>query len=98
MPYLTISDAKEKREEAKNKAVDLREAGDLKEASELLEEVIAWDEANPNDRGLVDALGHLRITFSRLAEEQDGSEAQKAYLQKALDAIKRALTVAKKVR
>ena len=89
---LTIS-TRDERERTKDKAVEVRESGDLVGAEELLKQVIAWDESNQNHRGRVDALGHLRIVYTKLAEEQSDIQVKQDFRSKARECVDRALGI-----
>ena len=89
---LTISILDE-REQVKNKAVEVRESGDLIGAEEALKQVIDWDQANQNYRGEVDALGHLRIVYTKLAEEQSDIRVKQDFRSKARECVNQALGI-----
>ncbi len=90
---LDTKSQKEQREEYKNKAVVVRESGNLKEALSMFEEVQKWDEENSNTKGLIDVLGHIRIVYSRLAEESLDKKEKEILNKKAFAAAERALKV-----
>jgi len=83
----------EEREQAKNHAVEVRESGDLVGAEEALKQVIDWDQTNQNHRGQVDALGHLRIVYTKLAEEQMELQGKQAYRARARECVDQALGI-----
>ena len=83
----------EEREQIKNRAVEVRESGDLVGSEELLKQVIDWDEANQNYRGQVDALGHLRIVYTKLAEDQTDLQEKQAYRASARECVDKALGI-----
>lgn len=89
---IEISTAEE-RERAKNHAVEVRESGDMAGSEELLKQVVDWDEANQNYRGQVDALGHLRIVYTKLAEEQSDFQVKQDFRTKARECVDRALVI-----
>lgn len=84
------------REEFKDKAVELREQGNLKIALNMFEQVAQWDNANNNIEGLVDVLGHIRITNTLLANETKDKTTEMQYRIAALEAIKQAIDVSTK--
>ena len=86
----------DQKEELKNKAVEEREAGNLKKALGLFEEVLKAHKEEKNLKGLIDVLGQIRITYTKLAEEES-APLEKAHLQKeahrcALEAVEMAET------
>ncbi|PIS22118.1 hypothetical protein COT50_03650 [candidate division WWE3 bacterium CG08_land_8_20_14_0_20_41_10] len=81
------------REEIKNRAVEVRESGDLAQAKELLEQVIDWDEKNDNPRGEIDALGHLRIVYSNMAEEEKDAQVKQSLKEQARGCVEKALVI-----
>ncbi len=82
---------KSEREKIKNMAVGLREAGNLQEALKMFREVEEWDIKNDNVRGHMDVLGHMRITFTRLAEEEKDPKRKKNLYHKALEVAQEAI-------
>lgn len=88
---------KEAREVLKNKAVEVRESGDLTASLEMLKEVEKWDDANKNTRGQIDVLGHLRIVYSRLADHEYVSDKKCEYRELALQSIEKALDLVQTV-
>lgn len=85
--------SKEDRELLKNKGVEIREAGDLKTASEIFTKVVEWDLANNNLKGAMDVLGHLSITWKLLAEKESNPEVKKFNLNSALAYMEQAVTI-----
>lgn len=87
---LSTTDSKEKREEQKNLAITLRESGKYQLALEKFDEVLAWDKAHENSKGLKDVLGHKKILFTLLADASSENSDKKAYLDKAEECLKEA--------
>lgn len=90
---LDPSDTKEKRDERKNEAIRTREAGKLEEAVEIFSEVLAWDQENENPKGEMDTLGHLRIIYSKLADQQENEDEQRHYFEMAMDTAESILEI-----
>lgn len=84
---------KEEREEQKNQAVEVRESGNLEEAKGLFEKVVAWDEGNGNFRGQVDTLGHLRIVYTKMAEEERDPQSKKSLREQARNCVEKAIKI-----
>lgn len=83
------------REEAKNKAVVLREQGNLEEALTILNNVISWDQENANPRGQMDALGHKKITLTLLADNTQDIKKRRTYIDEATKCIEQAIKLGK---
>lgn len=90
---LRPTDPKQKREKTKNDAVLTREGGKLEEAVKMLKEVISWDDVNNNKKGKSDVLGHLRITYTRIADQTKNKEEKKYNYQLALETAEDALQI-----
>jgi len=69
--------SKEQREKIKNEAVELREGGKHDEALSMFDEVISWDKENENTSGLVDVLGHKKITLKLMTDVAEEDEKEK---------------------
>lgn len=93
---LEPTDSQEKREEFKNLAVEVRENAKFKDALEMFNQVLKWDEVNKNYRGYVDVLGHIKITYSKLAETSKTSQEQEKYYSFANDTLSKAVNAIKK--
>lgn len=93
---LVSNAASQQRETFKNKGVEAREAGDLKQAEKIFNQVIEWDKKNNNLRGQIDVMGHLRIVYTRLVEQTENKEQKKIYLQKASQINKQVLQIAER--
>jgi tetratricopeptide (TPR) repeat protein len=89
----TPLETKDQREALKNQAVAIREAGNLQEALELFQQVEAWDEAHQNLRGQVDVLGHMRITYTRLADQEADPQTKHAFRLQAVGAVDKAKAI-----
>lgn len=85
----------EDRENLKKQAAELREAGELKKSLELFNTVVDWDENNSNLRGAVDVLGHIRIVYTRLSDNETEISKKLEYMQAAKDALEKATHLAK---
>ncbi|HSX39697.1 MAG TPA: hypothetical protein VLI92_03890 [Candidatus Saccharimonadales bacterium] len=83
----------ENRETLKNQAIEKRESGNLQEALELFKSVEQLDISDGNVRGQLDILGHIRITYSRLAEEETDLHKRKEYRKMAMNVVDEAITV-----
>ncbi len=90
---LNMTDSKQMREDQKNLGVKEREAGNLENAVNIFSEVISWDQENNNPTGEMDALGHLRITYSLLAHQQEIAEEKRHYLEMAMDTAENILEI-----
>jgi len=84
---------KNEREQKKNEAISMREAGDLENALNLFEEIEKWDEKNGNPTGQIDVLGHIRITYDRLGDQADKLEEKKKMYEKEREALEKALDI-----
>ena len=93
---LTLSSLKKDREEYKNAAIELREAGKLEISLEMFSKVIDWDEKNHNIRGLVDVMGHKRIAFSLMADAEVDNKKKLELLKQAEEASRKAIESAEK--
>lgn len=91
----TTITSKEQREEQKNAAVETREQGKLEQALEMFKQVETWDEENNNVNGQMDVLGHIKVTYSRLAEEcgENDTEKRKEYYQQAAAAVEKSIKI-----
>jgi hypothetical protein len=87
--------SKEEREKYKNVAVEIRESGKPEEAAEMFKEVIAWDEENNNNRGKMDALGHLRICYTHIGDKAQNNDEKKEYRQLAMETAEESVEVGK---
>lgn len=85
--------SKEDREAYKNKAVETREAGNLKESLKMFEDIFKWDEKNGNTRGAIDIIGHIRITLTRMSIEATDRDIKENFLKRASDACEKALMI-----
>lgn len=93
---LDLTSSKQVREEYKNQAVEIRESGDLLSALEMFKQVLTWDETNLNINGKLDILGHIRITLSRMAEEETEHIKKQGLVQQAVITAENALEEANK--
>lgn len=89
----TTPQSKDQREELKNKAVETREAGRPKEALEMFKLVEAWDETNNNVKGQIDVLGHMRITYTRMGNQEQDTDKKRALFEKALEVIEKSVSI-----
>lgn len=85
---------KKQREEIKNEAAKVRESGKLEKALNMFEEVRAWDKANENTKGEVDVMGHIRICYTRLADEADEPTKATELRMSAIEISEEALEIA----
>ena len=79
-------------------AVKTRESGDLLQALEMFQELLAWDIKNKTPEKQMDTLGHRRICYTRLADEieiKDPKEAKKLRYS-ALESVENAMMIGKK--
>ncbi|MFA5776588.1 MAG: hypothetical protein WC988_03490 [Patescibacteria group bacterium] len=84
---------KEGREELKNQAVEIRESGDLESAEVLFKQIIDWDEKNNNPRGEIDVLGHLRIVYTKMVEEEKNPQVKLSLREQARVCVEKALAI-----
>lgn len=86
------------RETYKDEAVKVRESGNLLTSLEMFREILKWDESNKKPQDQMDTLGHIRICYTRLADELETktpNEAKKLRYQ-ALEAVEMAMKIGKK--
>lgn len=88
MQNLTFTTQKD-REDAKNKAVEIRESGDILLALEIFQAIEKWDEAHANIKGLLDVLGHIRITYTLLANQTNDQQIKKDLLKKVSETVQK---------
>lgn len=67
---LKVTDSSEQRESFKQTAVGLREQGRLEISLGMFNQILEWDVANNNTAGQIDVLGHLRLTYTLLADNE----------------------------
>lgn len=92
---LKNTDPKENREQYKNNAVELREKGNYEISISLFEQIMAWDKANNNLRGLNDVIGHTVIAYNKLAQKATTPEAKKQFFEKSKDLLTQSLDIIK---
>ena len=93
---LSIKVSKKERERYKNFAVELRESGKLLLSRRMLEEVIAWDDANKNYRGKSDVLGHLKIVIDKQANYAKSTKEKLKFYDESKKALDRSLLLINK--
>ncbi len=77
-PIIQTISTKEDRETLKNQAVALREQEHFEDALSAFDKVISWDTANSNLKGHIDVLGHMVITYRKMADSLNTTESNEA--------------------
>lgn len=78
---------KDVREEFKNTAIRLREAGQIEEAYTRLLKVLEWDEHNNNVKGKVDILGHLRLCCALQGDQTKNPQEKLTWYEKSYEFV-----------
>jgi len=91
---LSTEESKEQRDAYKDQAVEMREKGSLDLSIKMFDEILAWDSAHKNNRGLTDILGHKKIALTLLADKTNTPEDKKKYLAEAVKCIEQGISVA----
>lgn len=80
---LDKNSSKDQRDKKLNQALSLRERGNLEIAENLFKQALKWDLENNKPKDAVDIYGHLRICYSRLAQQQSDIKAKVEFYEMA---------------
>ncbi len=87
-------DSLAKRNQLYNHAVSLRESGHLVESLTFFKQIAGFDKKHNRYQDLIDVFGHIRITYTRLADDTNSTYEKNKYLYKALLTLKDAISIA----
>lgn len=90
---LKPKDTKQKRDKYLNSAILTREQGNLIQSETMFKEVIEWDDKHKNQKGKSEALGHLRIAYTRMGDASTDKKVTKNYYQLAMETSEQALQI-----
>lgn len=93
---LDLKSGKKAKDEYKKAAVELRESGKHSLALEMFEQVYKWEKAKNETKGVMDVLGHIKITLVSMAEKTNNAQKKKEHMNQAQEATQEALELGKK--
>ncbi|NCT56014.1 hypothetical protein GW755_04195 [bacterium] len=92
---LDIKSTKKERDSYLNRAIEIRESGVLKMSEQMFGEILKRDKQAKNYKGAVQVLGHLRIVYTRIAEETESLQEKIKLVEKAEESLKEVQSILK---